>query len=94
MDAEHGLQHTDDTSVNIGTIDGNIEDLTLISADKVDITSGGSLEDVAFYVQNNNANDVSVISANNNITLFDTSSSELLSLVTRTARSRPLATSR
>ena len=78
-----GLLHDNTTTppVEIDTLNGNIEDFTLISPEKVDISSGLDLQDVSFYIQNNNANDISVVSADRDITLFDYQSAELYSLV-------------
>ena len=76
-----GLLHNNaSSSVEIETASGDIEDFTLISPEKVNISSGLDLEDVSLYIQNNNANDISVITANRNITLFDLNSAGLLRL--------------
>jgi filamentous hemagglutinin len=84
LEGQHtsGLLHDNDnaTPVQVETISGDIEDFTLISPEKTDISSGLDLEDVSLYIQNNNAGDVSVVSANRDITLYDPSSSGLLSL--------------
>ena len=78
----NGLLHnnSDASPVQIETINGDIQDFTLISPEKTDVSSGLDLEDVSLYIQNNNANDISVVSANRDITLFDPTSSGLLSL--------------
>ncbi len=68
-----GLLHDNDTTppVQIETVSGDIEDFTLISPEKTDISSGQDLLDVSLYIQNNNANDVSIVSANRDIILYD-----------------------
>jgi filamentous hemagglutinin family protein len=75
-----GLLHTDPNTppVQILTSNGNIDDLTLISPEKTDVSAGGNLQDDSFYLQNNSASDISVISANGNITLFDPISAGLI----------------
>ena len=84
LQSEHtsGLLHTNPATppVEIATINGDIEDFTLMSAEKVDVSSGLDLEDVSLYIQNNNADDISIVSANRNITLFDPNSSGLLAI--------------
>jgi filamentous hemagglutinin family protein len=84
LESQHtqGLLHDNSTTppVQIDTISGDIEDFTLISPEKTDISSGLDLEDVSLYIQNNNASDLSIVSANRDITLYDPTSSGLLSL--------------
>jgi filamentous hemagglutinin family protein len=77
-----GLLHDNATTppVQIETISGNIEDFTLISPEETTISSGLDLQDVSLYIQNNNASDISIVSANRDITLYDPTSSGLLSL--------------
>ena len=75
-----GLLHNNDTTVQIDTINGDIADFSLLSPEKVAISSGNDLQDVSFYIQNNNANDVSTVTANRDITLFDPNSTELVAL--------------
>ena len=75
-----GLLHDNDTTAQIDTISGDISDFTLISAEKVAISSGLDLQDVGFYIQNNNANDISVVTANRDITLYDPNSTQLVAL--------------
>jgi filamentous hemagglutinin len=77
-----GLLHDDPDAlpVEIDTINGDVGDFTLISPEKVDISSGLDLQDVSFYIQNNNANDISVVSADRDITLFDPNSTALVDL--------------
>jgi filamentous hemagglutinin len=52
----------------------------LISPEKVEISSGLDLQDVSFYIQNNNANDISVVAADRDITLYDPNSEALVDL--------------
>jgi len=83
LQAQHtpGLLHTNpDTTAVLATINGDIADFTLISPEKTDISAGLDLQDVSLYLQNNSANDISIVTANRNITLFDPSSSGLLAL--------------
>jgi filamentous hemagglutinin len=84
LQGEHtsGLLHDNPNAqpVEIATIGGDISDFTLISPEKVNISSGLDLQDVSFYIQNNNASDISIVSADRNITLFDPNSSGLLAL--------------
>jgi hypothetical protein len=77
-----GLLHDNTTTppVQIDTVTGDIGDLTLISPEVTDISSGLDIQDVSFYLQNNNADDVSVVSANRDITLYDPNSAGLLNL--------------
>ncbi|HEX4141515.1 MAG TPA: filamentous hemagglutinin family protein [Candidatus Methylacidiphilales bacterium] len=71
-----GLLHDNTTTppVQIDTINGDIGDLTLISPEVTEISSGLDIQDASFYIQNNNAEDVSVVSANRDITLYDPTS--------------------
>ncbi len=84
LQAQHtpGLLHDNTTTppVEIETLNGDIEDFTLLSPEKVNISSGLDMEDVSLYIQNNNADDISIVSADRNITLFDPNSSGLLAL--------------
>lgn len=84
LDSYHtpGLLHVDTATppVEIATIGGDISDLTLISPEETEISSGLDIEDVSFYLQNNNANDISVVSASRDITLYDPNSAGLLAL--------------
>ena len=77
-----GLLHDDPGTppVEIRTINGSISDFMLLSPEKVAITSGLDLQDVSFYIQNNAAADISVITANRDITLFDPNSPALIAL--------------
>jgi hypothetical protein len=77
-----GLLHDNTTTppVEIDTINGDIGDFTLISPEETKISSGLDLQDVSFYIQNNNANDISVVAADRDITLFDPTSTALVAL--------------
>ena len=62
----HGdsLLHAGDTEpVRVYTGNGDISGLVLYAPKFSKITSGGSISDVAFYLQNLNANDISIVSA-------------------------------
>jgi filamentous hemagglutinin len=76
-----GLLHADSTTpIQIDTIAGDIGDFTLISPEEVNISSGLDLQDVSFYIQNNNATDISTVTANRDITLYDPNSTGLIAL--------------
>jgi filamentous hemagglutinin len=83
LDSYHtdGLLHAGTTTpVQIATTNGDISDLTLISPEETQISSGLDIQDVSFYLQNNNANDISVVSANRDITPYDPNSTGLVDL--------------
>ena len=83
LESQHteGLLHNNDAPpIEIETSSGDIEDFTLISPERTDVSSGLDLQDVSLYIQNNNSNDVSVVSANRDITLFDPDSAGLEAL--------------
>ncbi len=82
LESEHtsGLLHDNDTAIHLDTISGDIGDFTLISPEQVSIASGLDLEDVGLYIQNNNAADISTVTAARDIVLYDPNSAGLLSL--------------
>jgi filamentous hemagglutinin family protein len=83
LESQHtaGLLHDNaGPPVEIDTLNGDIEDFTLITPERTDVSSGLDLEDVSLYIQNNNTNDVSIVSANRDITLYDPDSAGLESL--------------
>lgn len=53
---------------------GDISGLTLFSGKAAQIVAGQDITDVAFYVQNDNANDISLIAAGRDIIAYDTNS--------------------
>jgi filamentous hemagglutinin family protein len=75
-----GLLHGGTTPVEIETLTGDISDFTLVSPEVTDISSGLDLQDVSLYLQNNTSNDVSVVAANRDITLYDPLSAGLVGL--------------
>jgi hypothetical protein len=70
-----GILHaTDPNPVHLYATGGSISGLTLFSGKAARVLAGEDITDVAFYIQNDNASDVSVIAAAGDITLFDLNS--------------------
>jgi len=73
-DALHtkGLLHADDpTPVRIYTKTGDISDVELFAGKFTRVIAGEDISDIALYIQNNNASDVSIVAAGRDITLSD-----------------------
>jgi filamentous hemagglutinin family protein len=69
------LLHADDTQpVRLYSGSGDISGLTLLTGKKVKVVAGRDITDVTFYLQNLQADDVSVISAGRDIVLYDPTS--------------------
>ncbi len=74
--ALHGtsLLHADDPDpIRIYASGGTISGLTLFSAKAARIVAGQDIADIAFYLQNNNATDLSVVSAGRDIIPYNAS---------------------
>jgi len=72
-DAE--LLHAGDTTpVELDAVSGNIADVTMYSPTETRVIAGGDVTDIAFYLQNDAKDAVSVVSAGGNIEPYDPSS--------------------
>jgi filamentous hemagglutinin len=69
------LHEHDPNEVVIATQDGNISGIALYSPKEAMISSGGNLTDIGLYIQNLHADDISTISAAQEMTLYDPLSS-------------------
>ena len=69
-----GLHSGDKQPVRIHALEGNLSGLTLYSGKQARISTGLDITDVALYIQNNAASDVTVISAGRDITASDSAS--------------------
>jgi filamentous hemagglutinin family protein len=69
-----GLRGNDAQPLRIYALGGDLSGLTLFSGKEVRISSARDISDVALYVQNNNAEDSSIITAGRDITVFDSAS--------------------
>ena len=72
--ALHGsslLHASDPNPIRLYAGAGNISGLTLFSAKSAEIVAGGDITDIAFYLQNTNASDLSVVSAGGDIIPYD-----------------------
>jgi len=70
----HGdsLLHKDDLDpLHITALQGDISGITLFSSKKAMISSGGDITDVALYIQNTSAKDISLVSAGGDIIAYD-----------------------
>jgi len=71
-----GLLHLDDPDpTRLYAVGGDISGLTLFSGKTSMVLAGQDITDVALYIQNDNASDVSVVSAGRNIVAYDPLSS-------------------
>jgi hypothetical protein len=68
------LHGSDSPPVELDAVSGNIADLTLYSPTQTLIVAGGDITDIAFYLQNDDANAVSVVSAGGEVEPYDPSS--------------------
>ncbi len=70
-----GLLHADDPDpVHLYALDGDISGLTLFSAKSTRVVAGQDITDIALYLQNVAASDVSVVSAGRDIIAYDPNS--------------------
>jgi filamentous hemagglutinin len=69
------LHGSDSVPLQIYAGSGDISGLTLYSAKQSDIFAGGNITDIGFYIQNNAARDISIVSAGGSITAYDPGSS-------------------
>ncbi|HTB81769.1 MAG TPA: filamentous hemagglutinin family protein [Opitutaceae bacterium] len=71
-----GPLHAGDTTgpAHLYALDGNISGLTLFSAKAAQIVAGSDITDVGLYLQNAQANDVSVVSAGRDIVAYNLNS--------------------
>jgi len=71
-----GLLHAGDPNpVHLYALDGNISGLTLFSPKSTRVVAGQDITDIALYMQNVAASDVSVVSAGRDIVAYDPNSS-------------------
>lgn len=67
-----GLLHlADRTPLRVFALDGDIEGLTIFSPKMARVFAGRDIGDIAFYFQNLNASDVSVVSAGRDLVLYN-----------------------
>jgi filamentous hemagglutinin family protein len=67
-----GLLHADDANpVHVYALDGNISGITLFTPKATRVVAGGDIADIALYLQNVAASDVSVVSAGGDIIAYD-----------------------
>lgn len=67
-----GLLHADDPNpVDIYALNGDISGITLFTPKATRVVAGGDITDIAFYLQNVAASDVSVVSAGGDIIPYD-----------------------
>jgi filamentous hemagglutinin len=69
-----GLHLNDGEPLRIHSLDGGLSGLTLFSAKQSKITTSSDISDIAFYIQNNRATDISVIYSGGTVTAFNSSS--------------------
>ena len=68
------LHQSDTVPVQIYAQGGGISGLALFSPKRTLISAGGDITDIAFYIQNNQSKDISVVSADANIVAYDSTS--------------------
>jgi hypothetical protein len=68
------LHAGDSIPLQIYAQSGDISGLTLFSPKQADISAGGNITDIGFYIQNTAAGDISIVSAGGGITAYDPSS--------------------
>ena len=74
-----GLLHADDPDpVHIYAESGDASDFTLFSGKVTDVIAGGNIADVALYIQNDNADDVSMVVAGGDLLAYDPNSPSLI----------------
>ncbi len=69
-----GLRGGDSQPLRIYALDGDLSGLTLFSGKQARISASSDISDVAFYIQNNGAADMTAITAGRDITAYDSSS--------------------
>lgn len=69
-----GLHTNDSEPLRIYSLEGGLSGLTLFSAKQSRITTATDISDIALYIQNNSAADITVISSGGNIAAFNSSS--------------------
>jgi hypothetical protein len=72
------LHANDPNPVYLYADQGDISGLTLFSGKSARIVAGQDITDIAFYIQNVNSNDVSLVSAGRDIVAYDAASPLLL----------------
>jgi len=65
------LHQADPEPMHLYAQSGDISGLTLYSPKKTQVSAGGDITDVAFYIQNNNSEDISMISAGGSLISYD-----------------------
>ncbi len=70
-----GLLHAGDPDpVHLYALGGGISGLTLFSGKETRVLAGQDITDIAFYIQNDQRNDISVVAAGGAVTLYDPNS--------------------
>ncbi len=95
QDALHtpGLLHANDSDpIHLYARTGDIADLTLFAGKPASVIAGTDITDIGLYLQNNSADDVSVVAAGRDITLYNADSPALLvGIAAAQAAHNPLA---
>ena len=74
-----GLHLDDSQPLRMYAADGNIEGIELFSPKEARVIAGNDMGDVAFYIQNLSASDLSVVSAGRDLTLYNGNSESRIS---------------
>jgi filamentous hemagglutinin family protein len=69
-----GLLHINDLPIDIYARTGDVSGLTLFSGTSARVMAGQDITDIALYLQNDNANDISVVAAGRDIIAYDPNS--------------------
>ena len=69
-----GLLHPNDQPLAIYAETGDVSGLTLFSSTSVRVMAGQDITDIALYIQNDNANDISLVAAGRDIIAYDPTS--------------------
>ena len=70
-----GLLHPNDQPLDIYAQTGDISGLTLFSSTAARVMAGQDITDIALYIQNDNASDISLVAAGRDIIAYDPNSS-------------------
>jgi hypothetical protein len=65
------LHYGDNNPVHLYAVGGDISGLTLYSAKSAKIVAGQDITDIAFYIQNNQSTDVTLVAASHDIVAYD-----------------------
>jgi len=68
------LHYGDTDPVHLYALDGNISGFTLYSAKAAEVVAGNDITDIALYIQNTSASDISTVAAGRDIIAYDANS--------------------